>query len=63
MLPRYRGSPELVRLDMMLPKLSGLEVLEVLKQNPNTQHIPLVVLTSLHKGTNPDFYKRELLPI
>jgi len=48
---------------MMLPKLSGLEVLEVLKQNPNTQHIPLVVLTSLHKGTNPDFYKRELLPI
>jgi CheY-like chemotaxis protein len=39
--------PELLILDMMLPKLSGLEVLEILKQNPNTQHIPVVVLTSL----------------
>ena len=39
--------PELILLDMMLPKFSGLEVLERLKQNPATQHIPVIVLTSL----------------
>jgi CheY-like chemotaxis protein len=39
--------PELVVLDMMLPKLSGLEVLEALKRNSVTKHIPVIVLTSL----------------
>jgi twitching motility two-component system response regulator PilH len=39
--------PDLVLLDMMLPKLSGPEVLAQLKRDPSTQHIPVVVLTSL----------------
>ncbi|HKC00036.1 MAG TPA: response regulator [Terriglobales bacterium] len=39
--------PDLILLDMMLPKISGPEVLKALKENPATMHIPVIVLTSL----------------
>jgi len=39
--------PDIILLDMMLPKISGTEVLRALKANPTTMGIPVVVLTSL----------------
>jgi CheY-like chemotaxis protein len=39
--------PNLIVLDMMLPKLDGLGVLRALKQDPRTGNIPVVVLTGL----------------
>jgi DNA-binding response OmpR family regulator len=39
--------PDLVILDMMLPKLSGPEVLRALRKDPATAEIPVMVLTSL----------------
>ncbi len=39
--------PDVILLDMMLPKLSGPEVLRALKSNPATTVIPVIVLTSL----------------
>jgi len=39
--------PDVILLDMMLPKLSGPEVLRRLKANPATADIPVIVLTSL----------------
>ena len=39
--------PDVILLDMMLPRLSGPEVLRSLKQNPVTATIPVIVLTSL----------------
>jgi CheY-like chemotaxis protein len=38
--------PKLILLDLKLPKVSGLEVLQQLKSDPHTQMIPIVVLTS-----------------
>lgn len=39
--------PDLILLDMMLPKLSGPEVLACLKQEAATKDIPVIVLSSL----------------
>jgi CheY-like chemotaxis protein len=39
--------PDIILLDMMLPKISGPEVLKALKANPATMNIPVIVLTSL----------------
>ena len=39
--------PDLILLDMMLPKMSGPDVLKALKKEPETAAIPVVVLTGL----------------
>jgi CheY-like chemotaxis protein len=39
--------PQIILLDMLLPKISGLDVLKALKANPATRDIPVIVLTSL----------------
>jgi CheY-like chemotaxis protein len=39
--------PDLILLDMLLPKMSGPDVLKALKKDPATSEIPVVVLTGL----------------
>jgi two-component system response regulator len=43
---KFDQPPRLVLLDLKLPKVSGLEVLKRVKQDPRTRSIPVVVLTS-----------------
>ncbi len=40
-------APDLVLLDMLLPKLGGPEVLRTLRKDPETSMIPIIVLSSL----------------
>jgi len=44
--------PALVLLDINLPKLSGLDVLREIKQEPTLRHIPVVMLTSSQRDTD-----------
>src|ERR1035438_2884176 len=39
--------PDLIMLDMMLPKVSGLDVLRALKGDVLVKHIPVIVLSGL----------------
>ena len=39
--------PDLILLDIMMPKMKGREVCARLKANPKTQHVPVIFLTAL----------------
>ena len=41
-----RELPDLIILDLMMPEIDGFGVLDALKANPNTAHIPVVVVTA-----------------
>jgi CheY-like chemotaxis protein len=41
------GKPTLVLLDIMMPKMNGLEVLDKVKLDPETKDIPIIMLTNL----------------
>ncbi|MGE5042129.1 MAG: response regulator [Candidatus Levyibacteriota bacterium] len=44
--------PDAILLDIMMPKVDGLLVLERLKKNEKTKHIPVIILSNLVGGTD-----------
>lgn len=39
--------PDLILLDLMLPELNGLAVCEILRREPETTRVPVIMLTAL----------------
>jgi two-component system alkaline phosphatase synthesis response regulator PhoP len=44
-----KAKPDLVLLDVMMPKMSGFEVCRRLKDNPETSDIPIIMVTALNE--------------
>ena len=68
----HAQAPDLILLDMILPKVSGPEVLRRLKLNRTTADIPVVVLSSLSEknreklvedGAEDYLEKNSLMPV
>ena len=38
--------PQIILLDLMLPKLNGVDVCQRLKKNTTTRHIPVIIMTA-----------------
>jgi DNA-binding response OmpR family regulator len=65
-------NPDLVLLDLMLPRLNGLEVLSELRKNPKTVKTPIIILSNweddkdikkgLELGANDFLLKSQITP-
>ena len=55
---RAKGNPIVVLLDNKMPKVTGLEVLKIMKADENLRNIPVVALTSSREAPDlTEFYR------
>lgn len=60
-LEMARKKPDLILLDILLPEVNGFELLKLLKTDPETKNIPVIVLTNLGSKNVDDDKRLALL--
>ena len=55
-----KEKPDLIFLDVMMPKMNGVETLKALKGDPQTAQIPVIILTNLGDKTDDIQKAKEL---
>ncbi|MEM6684226.1 MAG: response regulator [Bacteroidota bacterium] len=45
-LETKKNLPDIILLDLNMPKINGIEFLSILKNNPDLHHIPTIILTT-----------------
>ncbi len=46
--------PDIIMMDIMMPKLGGIEALAILKSDPNLKNVPVIILTNLSSTGDAD---------
>ena len=44
-----KAAPDIILLDIMMPRMSGFQVCEQLKKDPETRDIPIIMVTALNE--------------
>jgi CheY-like chemotaxis protein len=57
-----RARPDLVLLDIMMPRKSGVHVLHAMKNDPRLTEIPVIVVTGISQVTGVDLQTGEEAP-
>ena len=60
LLKAQSEKPDLIVLDIVMPKLDGYEVCHRLQENPETQHIPVIMLTVKGQVDDPTLDERTI---
>lgn len=52
--------PDIILMDVMMPNVSGIEMVRMLTAEEDTRNIPVIVLTGTHTGKGiPELFKQE----
>lgn len=49
-----KTKPDLILLDVMMPKISGFDVLDIIRSTPETKHVKVIMLTALSQSADQE---------